>query len=125
MLKNSLIVELAEKYHVTTGQIVLSWGVQRKTSVIPKSENENRLRKNITVRYRMPSMCNTHTTLTFSLLSKVVALEDADVKAIDELHKQPGLHRSLLPLLHSGNGVFGWTYEQLGWPFESNGIVRA
>ena len=60
MLKNGLIVELAEKYHVTTGQIVLGWGVQRKTSVIPKSENENRLRKNITVRLDCPQ-CVTHT----------------------------------------------------------------
>ena len=50
LLKNSLIVELAEKYHVTTGQIVLSWGVQRGTSVIPKSENAERMAKNLQVR---------------------------------------------------------------------------
>ncbi|VDC01485.1 unnamed protein product [Peniophora sp. CBMAI 1063] len=100
LLKNDLIVELAGKYSATPGQILLSWGVQRGTSVIPKSENEERLRKNITV----------------------VKLEDADVKMIDELHTRPGLHRSTLPY-HGDNGVFGWTYEQLGWPFNGEGIV--
>ena len=49
LLENDLIVDLAKKYDVSTGQIVLSWGVLRGTSVVPKSENEDRLRKNITV----------------------------------------------------------------------------
>ncbi|KZV64314.1 Aldo/keto reductase [Peniophora sp. CONT] len=104
LLKNELIVKLAEKYGVTTGQILLSWGVQRGTSVIPKSENPDRLRKNIAV----------------------VKFDETDMKAIDELHTQPGLHRSLLghvPGYHSDGGVFGWTHEQLGWPFDSEGVV--
>ena len=49
LLENDLIVDLAKKYDVSTGQIVLSWGVLRGTSVVPKSENEDRLRRNITV----------------------------------------------------------------------------
>ncbi|KZV64313.1 aado/keto reductase [Peniophora sp. CONT] len=101
LLRNDLITRLAEKYQTTTGQILLSWSVQRGTSVVPKSEKEERLRNNFTV----------------------VELEDDDVKAIDELHHQPGLHRSLLTYLHSEKGVQGWTYEQLGWSFDSNGIV--
>ncbi|KZV64308.1 Aldo/keto reductase [Peniophora sp. CONT] len=64
LLKNDLIVKLAEKYGVTPGQILLGWGIQRGTSVIPKSESEERLRQNITL----------------------VKLEDEDVKAIDKLH---------------------------------------
>ncbi|VDC01505.1 unnamed protein product [Peniophora sp. CBMAI 1063] len=100
LLKTDLVVQLAEKYGATTGQILLSWGVQRGTSVIPKSENEERLKKNITI----------------------VKLEDADVKAIDELHKQPGLHRSVLGY-HTDAGVHGWTHEQLGWPFDAEGVV--
>lgn len=49
LLGNDLIVQLAEKYSATSAQIVLSWGVLRETSVIPKSDNEDRLRENITV----------------------------------------------------------------------------
>ena len=50
MLKNETIVKVAERYGVTPGQILRSWGVQRGTSVIPKSENQERLKQNITVR---------------------------------------------------------------------------
>ncbi|KZV61840.1 Aldo/keto reductase [Peniophora sp. CONT] len=104
LLGNDLIVQLAEKYSATPAQIVLSWGVQRGTSVIPKSENEDRLRNNITV----------------------VKLDAADVKAVDELHTQPGLHRSLLVAPGGVKGqVFGWTYDQLGWNMDDNGVVKA
>ncbi|KZV64310.1 Aldo/keto reductase [Peniophora sp. CONT] len=100
LLRNDLVVKLAEKYSATPSQIVLSWGVQRGTSVIPKSENEERLRQNISL----------------------VLLDDADIKAINELHTQLGLHRSLLTY-HKEGGLFGWTYEQLGWPFNGEGVV--
>ena len=49
LLKDEVIVELAKKYSATPGQILLSWGVQRGTSVIPKSENEDRLQNNFSV----------------------------------------------------------------------------
>ena len=49
LLDNDVITQLAEKYNVTTGQILLNWSVQRGTSVVPKSEKEERLRKNFTV----------------------------------------------------------------------------
>ncbi|KZV64312.1 Aldo/keto reductase [Peniophora sp. CONT] len=102
LLSNALITQIAEKYNVTTGQILISWSVRRGTSVVAKSEKEERLRKNITI----------------------VRLDDGDVRAIDELHHQPGLHRSMLAYLHSEKGVLGWTHEQLGLPFNSKGIVE-
>ncbi|VDC01483.1 unnamed protein product [Peniophora sp. CBMAI 1063] len=104
LLKNDLVVKLAEKYGATAGQILLSWGVLRGTSVVPKSESEERLRKNITV----------------------VSLEKADMQALDLLHTLPGMHRSLLahvPGYHTDGRVFGWTHEQLGWPFDTEGVV--
>lgn len=45
------ITSLAEKLGLTPAQIVLSWGVQRGTVVIPKSENDERMKANITVRW--------------------------------------------------------------------------
>lgn len=37
---------LARKYHKTPAQIALRWGVQRNTSVIPKSDKLERLKQN-------------------------------------------------------------------------------
>ncbi|KAG8927465.1 hypothetical protein FRC01_007448 [Tulasnella sp. 417] len=49
LFTDETIVRIAEKYGVSTGQVLLSWGVQRGTSVIPKSEKEERLRSNLKV----------------------------------------------------------------------------
>lgn len=43
------VLKVAEKNKITTAQVVLSWGVQRGTSVIPKSEKEERLKANFQV----------------------------------------------------------------------------
>lgn len=48
------------------------------------------------------------------------------MKAIDELHTRPGLHRSLLGSPGNIKGVvFGWTYDQLGWNMDDDGVVKA
>ncbi|KAH8826642.1 Aldo/keto reductase [Flagelloscypha sp. PMI_526] len=49
LLKDHVITSLAKKHSVTAAQIVLSWGVQRGTSVVPKSSNADRLKQNITL----------------------------------------------------------------------------
>lgn len=41
---------VAQKAGITAAQVLLSWGVQRGTSVIPKSEKEDRLKNNLAVR---------------------------------------------------------------------------
>ena len=43
------VVSIAQHHGVTAAQILLSWGVQRGTSVIPKTESAQRLSENITV----------------------------------------------------------------------------
>ncbi|KAL1746183.1 NADP-dependent oxidoreductase domain-containing protein [Schizophyllum fasciatum] len=92
---------IAEKVKASPAQVVLTWGVQRGTSVIPKSENEERMAANL----------------------KLVKLSEEDMRAIDAIHKEPGMHRSLLEY-HSADGkVMGWTYEQLGWDMTLGGIV--
>ena len=48
------------------------------------------------------------------------------MQVLDRLHLKPGMHRSVCGF-HSpdlGGSCFGWTYEQLGWPFSSGGVVR-
>ncbi|KAF7298090.1 Aldo-keto reductase [Mycena chlorophos] len=96
------IQKLAEKNNCTTAQIVLSWGVQRGTSVVPKSENPERLLANITL----------------------VKLSDEDFATVDNLHKTPSMHKSLLVFDDKKDGtVFGWTYNQLGWNLKVGGHV--
>lgn len=47
VLEQAVIRELAERHHKTPAQIVLRWGVQRGTAVIPKSANPERMRENL------------------------------------------------------------------------------
>ena len=46
IFKNSTILELAEKYNRSAGQILLKFQVERGISVIPKSENQKRQSEN-------------------------------------------------------------------------------
>lgn len=47
LLDNPVIRKIAEKHGITTGQVLLSWGLARETVVIPKSVNPDRLRQNL------------------------------------------------------------------------------
>ena len=49
LLDNALIKELAGKYSKSTAQILLRWGVQRGTVVIPKSTNPTRQVENFSL----------------------------------------------------------------------------
>ncbi|KAG8967452.1 hypothetical protein FRC05_002047 [Tulasnella sp. 425] len=99
LFTDDTIVRIAEKYGISTGQVLLSWGVQRGTSVVPKSEKEERLRSNL----------------------KLVKFDSEDFEAINAIHKQPGKNKNVA--FHMGYvdgkpGMFGWTYEQLGWEYD-------
>ncbi|KAJ7715836.1 aldo/keto reductase [Mycena metata] len=56
------------------------------------SENKERMRTNMTL----------------------VSLSAEDMKVLDTLHRQTGMHKSLFPYHNESLRVFGWTYEQLG-----------
>ena len=47
VLHEAIIQEIAARHDRTVGQVVLRWGVQRGTSVIPKTEKPERLRENL------------------------------------------------------------------------------
>lgn len=43
------IQAIAQRLQVTPAQVILSWGVQRGTAVVPKSQHEGRLAENLSV----------------------------------------------------------------------------
>lgn len=45
--ENPVVVEIAQKRSVDTGNVMLSWGIQRGWSVIPKSTNPMRIAANL------------------------------------------------------------------------------
>ena len=45
------------------------------------------------------------------------------MKAVNNLHREPGMHRSLIAYHEPDKTVFGWTYDQLGWNMSVGGIV--
>ncbi|KAE9403562.1 Aldo/keto reductase [Gymnopus androsaceus JB14] len=103
IFNNATVKKLSEKSNIDIGQLLLSWGVQRGTVVIPKTENETRMKQNLTI----------------------LKLSDEDMKVLDQVHREPGMHRTLCHNHPSRTGgvVFGWTYEQLGWDLTKGGVV--
>ncbi|KAL1935515.1 hypothetical protein VTP01DRAFT_4655 [Rhizomucor pusillus] len=67
LLKDEKILAIAKKYNKTPAQIILSWGVQRGTSVIPKSVSESRIIENF----------------------QDVVLEDKDFKVLNSILPEP------------------------------------
>ncbi|AMV34466.1 putative oxidoreductase YtbE [Pirellula sp. SH-Sr6A] len=49
VLEHPVVVGIAKSHGKSPAQVVLRWGVQRGTSVIPKSSNPDRLRENLDV----------------------------------------------------------------------------
>lgn len=47
ILREELILSLAEKYKKPVGAVLLSWNVQRGVSVVPKSSNPERMKQNL------------------------------------------------------------------------------
>ena len=44
--KNPVVQKIAEKHNCTEAQVILAWGMERNTAVIPKSVNTERIREN-------------------------------------------------------------------------------
>jgi len=47
ILTHEILTDIAAKYNKTPAQVVLRWGVQRGTTVIPKTSKKERLAENI------------------------------------------------------------------------------
>ncbi|PSS35483.1 hypothetical protein PHLCEN_2v1638 [Hermanssonia centrifuga] len=86
--ENPLIIELAEKYKVTSTQVILAWHLARGVAVVPGSKNPEHQKENI----NLPT------------------LEAEDVKRISALNRNERLSNKPV------NGMMhGCTVEQLGW----------
>ncbi|KAI0084599.1 Aldo/keto reductase [Irpex rosettiformis] len=95
--------KIVEAHKANPAQIVISWLVQRGIATICKSANVERQKTNITL----------------------VNLTPEEVNTINAVHKKPGQHRTLVyPVIAPEGILFGWSYEQLGWPFDKAGVVR-
>lgn len=49
LMENDLIKEIATRYEKTPAQILLRWGAQRGTTIIPKSANLDRQKENLDI----------------------------------------------------------------------------
>jgi len=67
LLRDPIILDVAAKRHLSAGQVLIAWALQRGTSVIPKSSDPGRLAENF-------AAANAH-------------LEDDDMAAIDALDR--------------------------------------
>ncbi|PPQ88567.1 hypothetical protein CVT25_009947 [Psilocybe cyanescens] len=85
-----LIVSLAEKYKVTTTQVILAWHVSRKTVLVPTSKDSTRQKENLTI----PNISEVD-------LAKIWHLDHGQ-RICNAANPQTGQ-------------VWGWTLEQLGW----------
>ncbi|QRW12639.1 aldo/keto reductase family protein [Ceratobasidium sp. AG-Ba] len=92
---------LLESEGLALSQALISWAIQRGTVPIPKSVNENRLKDNLSV----------------------VKLSDKAMGVLDNFHKIPGVHGTMIFPEPAEGKVFGWTFDQLGWGMDEKGKV--
>jgi len=84
-----LIVSLSKKYGVTPNQVTLAWHLSRDTIIVPKSENSERQKENLTI--------------------PVISPEDLEkIWSLD--------HGRRICNAPDKNGIVcGWSLERLGW----------
>ncbi|KAJ6605374.1 NADP-dependent oxidoreductase domain-containing protein [Mycena vulgaris] len=83
------IVALANKYGVTSTQIILAWHVARGISAVPRSSNPDRQKENLTL-----------PTLSAEDVAKVTALDR---------------NERIFNKIGPDGKLYGWTAEQYGW----------
>jgi diketogulonate reductase-like aldo/keto reductase len=81
---------MAEKYACQPSQIILSWAVQRGTSIVPKSRNLERILLN----------------------SQVVNLSEEDVRTIDTLRDETNAMRMNDPKAYIGFDIYNEEEEE-------------
>ncbi|KAF1803763.1 hypothetical protein FB192DRAFT_1369603, partial [Mucor lusitanicus] len=49
LMEHPIIVDIAEKHKISTGQVLLAWAVSHQVVVISKSINVNRIKSNLDI----------------------------------------------------------------------------
>jgi len=98
VLKDPLVIRLAEKYGTAPGTILISWVAQRPNwNVIPKSVSPARIKANF----------------------EIVKLDQEDFDALLEVHTAPGKLMHLCDYggvdIMAAKAIFGWSLEDMGW----------
>ncbi|KAI5805310.1 NADP-dependent oxidoreductase domain-containing protein [Peziza echinospora] len=101
-LIDETILSLAQKHNISPAQILLSWGLQRGTSVIPKSNNPARIAAN-------------YAAVEFEL-------DEQDMAAIDGLRGEEDSSRMNDPRRHVGFDIYN---EEADEPTVEQGVGRA
>lgn len=124
ILREELIISLAEKYKKPVGAVLLSWNVQRGVSVVPKSSNPDRMNQNLGA---LALQFTSHTFIslvTFPLID-IFPLSTSDASAISSLVKTSALTKGKeLSLCQYGPGaakrgyICGWSMEEMGWDYD-------
>lgn len=89
LINNPTIQSIALKHNCTTAQILLAWGMQRGTTVIPKSVKPHRIKEN--------------------LESIHIMLDEHDVHLIKTLERKLRIAKGLYAVLPNGH----YTYESI------------
>ncbi|KAI8371743.1 NADP-dependent oxidoreductase domain-containing protein [Radiomyces spectabilis] len=84
LMKDQKLLDLAKKYNASPAQMLISWGVKRGTSVIPKSVTPSRIEKNF----------------------HVVPLRDEDFNTLDSLVSDENPRRIVDPINFWGVSIF-------------------
>lgn len=121
-----VFLDIAKKHNAEVAQVLISWAVLRGTIPIPKSANEGRIVKNITVSVD-PGNIESSILIFFQLLK----LSEDEMTTISQHHKKPGMHKTLcFPKMlkrdtSQGPLLLGWKLEWLGWAMNAEGDVTA
>ncbi|KAI8384269.1 NADP-dependent oxidoreductase domain-containing protein [Radiomyces spectabilis] len=75
LIQEPIVLEVANKYNTTPAQVLISWGIQRKCSVIPKSVTPSRIKQN----------------------KETIQLELSDIQRLDQLSQSEHARRLVDP----------------------------
>lgn len=91
LIKDETVNAIAKELGATPAQVLLSWGVQRGTSVIPKATSSEYISENL----------------------KLFTLSPEHVNRINKINENPATQSRVNYGIVSNNKIFGWTPQQL------------
>ncbi|TCD71731.1 hypothetical protein EIP91_005497 [Steccherinum ochraceum] len=100
LIDHPTLKDIGSRIDYSPTQVIMGWLLKKGLAVIPKSATVNRMLQNL----------------------KYADISAEDEAQIDGIHKAPGMHRMSWGHLCVDGNIFGWWYEQLGWPLRDGGF---